>query len=699
MPQRHSAVRRQFLKLMCGSAIIVSSAAASVRPVFASQADTVTIRDSKMTIEFDANMRTRISAYGKPITQFDDSETLSLKGAEDYPSFLLVSLEEGAPAIDGVRGKAYTVRGVSSLGLEKVVNVTFDEARPGLAMISTSYTSNAPVPIEVEGWRNAAHTLMANDNGFWSFSGASYADRRDWVQPMPTGFAQRNYMGMNASDYGGGTPVADVWRWDVGMAVGHVEKNPKMVALPIARTQDGASIAIEGDQLVILAPGDTLTTHDCFLNVHKGDYFTALTTYREVMAERGLAAPKAPEGSYESVWCAWGYERNFTTKQVLDTLPKVKDVGLKWAVLDDGWQTNEGDWQLDRTKFPQGDEDMRAFVRDIKAAGLRPRLWIAPLAVDPGSDLLHQNTDMLLLDQWGAVHDVTWWNSFTLCPAYQPTIDNAVALVKKIIGDWGFEGLKIDGQHLNGVAPCHNKAHNHARPEESYEKLQDFWQAVYDAAMEINPEAVIELCPCGTSFAFHNVPYMNQTPSSDPLSSWQVRLKGKTFKALMGPSAAYAGDHVELSDDRNDFATSVGIGAVVSTKFTWPYDTDNPIDKLPEGGFVLTDEKEKVWRRWIDIYNEKMLPKGEYLGHLYDIGFDAPEAHAIRKGGKMYFSFYAEDFSGEVELRGLAEGTYTLKNLFTGQRLGRASRASTTLPVEFKQYLLLEATPVRGVPA
>ena len=41
---------------------------------------------------------------------------------------------------------------------------------------------------------------------------------------------------------------------------------------------------------------------------------------------------------------------------------------------------------------------------------------------------------------------------------------------------------------------------------------------------------------------------MNNTPASDPTSSWQVRLKGKTFKALMGPSAPFSGDHVELSD-------------------------------------------------------------------------------------------------------------------------------------------------------
>ena len=33
-------------------------------------------------------------------------------------------------------------------------------------------------------------------------------------------------MGMTASDYGGGTPVVDVWRRDCGIAVGHLEPAP-----------------------------------------------------------------------------------------------------------------------------------------------------------------------------------------------------------------------------------------------------------------------------------------------------------------------------------------------------------------------------------------------------------------------------------------------------------------------------------------
>ena len=105
---------------------------------------------------------------------------------------------------------------------------------------------------------------------------------------------------------------------------------------------------------------------------------------------------------------------------------------------------------------------MIALTSAIKAAGMKPKLWIAPLAVDPGTDLLHDHTDLLLLNEDGAVQDVTWWNSFYLCPAYPPTVERTQALVRTILGEWGFMGLKIDGQHLNGVAPCYNPAHHHA---------------------------------------------------------------------------------------------------------------------------------------------------------------------------------------------------------------------------------------------
>jgi alpha-galactosidase len=446
-------------------------------------------------------------------------------------------------------------------------------------------------------------------------------------------------------------------------------------------------VAVECEHAFTLAPGESSSTFLTFVAVHRGDYFATLDAYRRILAERGIVQAKVPEAAYEPIWCAWGYERGFTVAQIMHTLPKARELGLVWVVVDDGWQTAEGDWYLNRNKFPNGDADMIALVQAIRRAGMKPKLWIAPLAARPGSDLLRAHSDMLLLDKQGAAQNITWWNSYTLCPAYPKTVEWGKTLVRKMMQEWGYQGLKLDGQHLNGVAPCYNPAHQHSRPEESVEKLQEFWASIYREAASIDPDAVIELCPCGTCQAFHNMRYMNQPVASDPLTSWQVRHKGKTIKALMGSHAAYAGDHVELSDWGNDFASTVGIGAIVSTKFTWPQD-------VGEGGVLLTREKEAEWRRWIALHNAKRLPQGHYRGDLYDIGFDKPEAHAIAKADRVYYAFYADRWNGPIELRGLENRQYKVADYWTGRTIGAVSPGAGRLSVSFERFLLLEATPI-----
>lgn len=686
--------RRGLLALMSGT--VLASGALGGRawagPAVAS------VGDDALTVEFDSALNSRLvsglAGSASALTDFAASETVTLEDDRIIDAFAFVDQAKAELSDVHGHGVRHTVRGVSTEGLEKTVNLTFYDRYPGFPLVKVSWRHTRGAPLNIKSYRVGAHTLKSSSGaGFWSWSGSTHADRRDWVQPVGEGFEQANFMGMNASDYGSGTPVADVWRPDAGIAVGHVELTPKLISLPIIASPAGASVALEEARAMTLNPGDTLSSLDAFVAVHRRDYYATLDAYRRVMADRGLAAPQAPDGSYEAIWCAWGYDRDFTVAEVEGTYAKVKELGFKWAVLDDGWQTNEGDWALDPRKF-RTEADMIAFARNIRSAGLRPKLWLAPLAVDPGSDLLHDHTDMLLLDENGAVQDVTWWNAFYLCPAYQPTRDYTQALVRKIIGEWGYEGLKLDGQHMNGVAPCHNPAHNHARPEESVEKLQDFWKMVYDTAREANPESVVEFCPCGTSYAFHNLPYTNQVPASDPLSSWQVRLKGKSLKALMGRDAAYAGDHVELSDGGNDFASSVGIGAVISTKFTWPNE-----GRGKDANFRLTAEREAVWRKWTDLYNTKMLAKGQYLGELYDIGFDKPEAHVIEKDGRLYYAFYAPEWDGQVELRGLGEGDYRLTDYFNGADLGTVTADAARISARFEKFLLIEAIPTQGARA
>ena len=695
MRQAGLSRRQVMLNLLSGAAVL---AAGTVGPLRLSAATMPVARlsDGTLTIEIDSAMHSRISRAGVALTDMEASDALRLAGGRVVDRFVLLDQSTTPVAGPHGNGRKLTLRGSAGGVIERLLQLTLLDRYPGLALIETSYRNMGGQPLAVAGWRSAMHDIITHPKGAWTFAGASYPDRRDWVQPVAPGFEQRNFMGMNGSDYGGGTPVAVVWRPDAGLAVGHVEIVPRLVSLPVSYQPGGTRIGMASDEAMLLAPGQSLTLPMAFLMVHGGDHFAPLDAYRRIMADRGLSAPAPPQASYAPIWCAWGYERNFTTAQILATLPKAKSVGLDWVVLDDGWQTSEGDWKVDRTKFPRGDADMKAFADKVKAAGMKPRLWFSPLALDPGTDLMRDHPDMLLLDRNGAAQNVSWWNSFTMCPAHPPVVEYFKGQVRRIIGDWGYEGLKLDGQHLNGVAPCYNPAHGHARPEQSFEKLQDFWKALYDEAIAINPQAVVEICPCGDSFAFHNIPAMNNTPASDPESSWQVRSKGKTFKALMGPSAAFTGDHVELSDRHDDFASSFGVGAVLSTKFTWPHDTDKPTDKLPPGGFLLTPQKEALWRKWIALYRTNMLPQGDYLGGLYDIGFDKPETHVVAKDGRLHFAFFAARWNGPLELRGLDARRYRLIDSFTGRDLGVASRTSNKLRASFDHFLLVEAHPVEG---
>jgi alpha-galactosidase len=676
-------------------ALLVMPAAAIAAPAEAT-APAATVEGAGFRIEFDARMHSRVVAVsdgGETVLgPWEASETLAT-GQGDVLDFAFEGRQERRAQGPLGDGRQVELTGRSDHGLRKTVVVTVPDELPRFAVFTVRYANEGESTVDVRGWTSNRYAIEASPGGaepaFWSYQAGSYERRPDWVLPLRLGFSQENDQGMNASDYGGGTPVADVWRRDVGIAVGHVELVPKLVTLPVNRLEaDRATLAVSQKRAFALEPGESFTTLRTFVRVHHGDHFDTLADYRRLMMRQGVVMPHAPEDAFEPIWCAWGYGRRFTPDQVIATLPLAKRLGFGWAGLDDGWQVAEGDWTPVPSKFPGGDADMKRFVDGIHAKGLRAQLWWAPLAMDPGTTLEREHPDQVLLNADGSRREVSWWDSFFLCPAYEPVREDARAFVKKALGEWGFDGLKIDGQHLNGAPPCYNPAHHHAAPEESVEGVPGFFQAIWDEAQATKPGALVEICPCGTAYSFFTLPFLNMTVASDPESSWQVRLKGKTLKALLGDGVAYFGDHVEMSEGGDDFASTVGVGGVVGSNFAWP---GAPGEKNPK--LLLTPEKEKTWAFWVDLYRKMRLSEGEYLGGLYDIGFDRPEAHAIRKGDVLYYAFFAPEFTGRVELRGLGPGRYHVRDYETGRDLGTVAGGTASLETRFSKHLLLEARP------
>jgi len=142
---------------------------------------------------------------------------------------------------------------------------------------------------------------------------------------------------------------------------------------------------------------------------------------------------------------------------------------------------------------------------------------------------------------------------------------------------------------------------------------------------------------------------------------------------------------------------------VLGTKFTWP-------DYGPKFTNVyLKADKEAHWKKWIALYNEKMLSKGNFRD-LYIYGYDSPEAYAIEKDGSMFYAFYApgrtakekaiaQMWKGEIELRGLSAGkSYKIADYVNNKDYGVVTGPAARLQLEFKDNVLLEAVPAPTAP-
>ena len=181
--------------------------------------------------------------------------------------------------------------------IKKKITVTALKNNPGIILTQVKYINFSKDTLNITEWVNNDYRVNLKDTSetVWSYQSGSYEERPDWVRKIPLGFRQKNYMGMNASDYGGGTPVVDVWTKNYGIAIGHLETVPKLVSIPVSRDDKGVEIKIKYKKEITFKPNDTLSTFTTFVSVHHGDYFNTLRLYAKLMAKRGvkikIAAP------------------------------------------------------------------------------------------------------------------------------------------------------------------------------------------------------------------------------------------------------------------------------------------------------------------------------------------------------------------------------------------------------------------------
>jgi len=147
-------------------------------------------------------------------------------------------------------------------------------------------------------------------------------------------------------------------------------------------------------------------------------------------------------------WCTWYYffGKN-AERDVLANLERVRAerLPLDLIVIDDGYQTADGDWtSIDAKKFPHG---MKWLAGEIKRAGYVPALWLAPFAANENSALAREHPEFLLRDANGApVFAWKHWDTkcFSLDLSRADVQDWLRDLFRTLSDDWGYELFKLD---------------------------------------------------------------------------------------------------------------------------------------------------------------------------------------------------------------------------------------------------------------
>jgi len=597
----------------------------------------------------------------------------------------------------------------NELTIERQTQILLPETYPDVIILSTTYQNIGDKSIHIE--KVYSQRLLLNRQlaepeepqyAFASFQGGAQEWGNDyaliWLKPD---FYQSNFTGIHeaGSDrhkykLGGGMPFIDVWGKTMGVALTHLQKNPAWLSLPVKVREDGrVEIAIteepkeEIGQQEWLKPGEKYETVMTAIIVHDLDYHNPLRIYGDLLRDKGVAIKSSSyPSSHEAYWMTHGFGHYFDIKDILNSMPTLKSIGIPRLNLDNGWFDYTGDWNVDRSpgKFPGGESDMINFVDEIKKQGFRSALWWHPTAVHPESKLAKEHPDLLVQAKNGS-YPQEEENNYQLCPGYEPALKYLETQIERFVNQWGFDGFYIDKMGNSAVPPCYNKAHNHQSPLESFESVPQLFKRIEQTLLKYVNDPFLDVCICSLPHSPYNMPYYTIASASDPVNLFQMRRRIKVEKAIHGPAYSVGDAYQVPTDEWNgysvpqSFESAMGTGAHMTTLFA-----------------DLHPEQLEAWKTWFRIYNEMGLSSGEYLNY-YDIAFDLPETHVVKKGETIYYGMYSEHWpkSQKIELRGLDENkSYEVTDYAHNRNLGIIKGSLPYINVGFKESLLIRVKPV-----
>lgn len=274
-----------------------------------------------------------------------------------------------------------------------------------------------------------------------------------------------------------------------------------------------------------LDPGQSFSTDWACLQFVQLDAPDPLLPFLEAVFRQSWMQRRDPRPLKLTGWCSWyHYFSQVTAEDIRRNLQAAvalrQELPLDLIQIDDGFESQVGDWYSFRPTFPQG---VAPLGEEIRQAGFTPGLWLAPFILDPRSQLAHAHPEWLLRGRWNRPVNAGFLFSGFFATALDLTAPGALEHVQEVIDTaahrWGFPYLKLDFLYAAALPGRHSDPHLTRA-----QILRRGLQAIRQAAGE---ETLLLGCGCPLGPAVGLVDAMRIGPDVDV--RWRPAYQGIEF--------------------------------------------------------------------------------------------------------------------------------------------------------------------------
>ncbi|MGE5575962.1 MAG: glycoside hydrolase family 36 protein [Syntrophothermus sp.] len=216
----------------------------------------------------------------------------------------------------------------------------------------------------------------------------------------------------------------------------------------------GMSLAatVEGDGYRV-GPGETWYSEK-FLLAAAQPAWSALELYAEIAGQAmGASAGILPGAGQQPVWSGWSSQPGYPPQElreedILHNVSFLKSnrsmLPVDFVEVGPGYQSKFGDWLIPNERFPHG---MRWLADQIKTAGFKPGIWLAPFLASEDSFLVAEHPRWVLRGGDGKPVRPGFGskNKLVALDSSHPEVQRWLKeLLATITADWGFEYVKVD---------------------------------------------------------------------------------------------------------------------------------------------------------------------------------------------------------------------------------------------------------------